>query len=93
MKTLIIIFTVVFSTVVFISCNDMRKKVDEKIDNLLKKTESIDSLIINEVDKVLELDTLISTGNEKVKKLDSIVDKSTVRLDSITNKVINPENR
>lgn len=90
-KTLRIIFLAILTTGIFISCGDLDRKVAEKMDKLMKKTESLDSLINNEVDKVLVLDSLINTGSEKAKKLDSIIDKSASKLDSLVNKKINPK--
>jgi len=89
-KTIGIILVVVMTAGIFISCGDLNRKVDEKIDKLLNKTESLDSLINKEIDKVLVLDSLISTGSEKAKDLDSLIDKSKSRLDSLVNKKINP---
>ncbi|KAF0238879.1 MAG: hypothetical protein FD181_602 [Prolixibacteraceae bacterium] len=91
-KFIRIILVVVITAVIFFSCGDLNRKVDDKIDKLMKKAESLDSLINKDVDKVLQLDSLINTGSEKAKKLDSLINKSTSRLDSIVNKVINPAN-
>jgi predicted RecB family endonuclease len=81
---------VLLTTGFLISCGDVNRRVDEKIDKLLKKTESLDSLINKEVDKVLQLDSLINKEYEKVNKLDSIINKSSSKLDSIVNRVISP---
>ena len=89
-KTIGIILVVVMIAGIFISCGDLNRKVDEKIDKLLNKTESLDSLINKEIDKVLVLESLINTGSEKAKDLDSLIDKSKSRLDSLVNKKINP---
>ena len=90
-KVLRAILVVVMTIGIFISCRDLNRKVDEKIDKLLKKTESLDSLITKEFDKVLVLDSILSTGSEKANKLDSLLNKSSSKLDSIVNRVINPE--
>ncbi len=89
-KILRTILVVVVTTSIFISCGDVNRRVDEKIDKLMKKAESLDSLINKEVDKVLVLDSLINTGSEKAKKLDSLLNKSTSRLDSLVIEKINP---
>ncbi len=90
-KIVRIILMAVVTTGIFNSCGDVNRKFDEKIDNLMKKAESLDSLINKEVDKVLVLDSLINTGSEKAKKLDSLIDKSTSRLDSLVKEKINPK--
>lgn len=79
-----------FFSITFLSCNDISKKVDEKMELLLKKTETLDSLINQEVDKVLTLDSLIDKEHEKVIKLDSVIQKSSTKLDSIVNKITKP---
>jgi predicted RecB family endonuclease len=84
--TLVVLLTTGF----FISCGDVDRRVDEKIDKLMKKTESLDSLVNKELDKVLQLDSLINKEYEKVNKLDSIINKSSSKFDSIVNMVINP---
>ena len=89
-KKISFLLAIVMTAVIFISCGDLIRKVDEKIDKLMIKTESLDSLINKEVDKVLVLDSLINTGTEKAKDLDSLLDKSKSRLDSLVNKRINP---
>jgi copper homeostasis protein CutC len=65
------------------SCGNLSTEVDNKLNELKNKTESLDSLVNNEVDKVLTLDSLINKESEKIKKLDSLIDKSTSKLDSI----------
>lgn len=81
-----------FFSITFFSCSDVSKKVDEKIEQILKKTESLDSLLNKEVDKVLTLDSLIDKEHQKVIKLDSLIQKSSSKLDSVVNKVLKPEN-
>jgi copper homeostasis protein CutC len=67
----------------------MGRKVEEKLDDLNKKTESLDTLVNKEIDKVLILDSIIIRESEKVKKLDSLIEKSASRLDSIVNEKVN----
>jgi copper homeostasis protein CutC len=67
----------------------MGRKVEDRLDDLNKKAESLDSLVNKEVDKVLVLDSIINRESEKVKKLDSLIDRSASRLDSIVNDKIN----
>jgi enoyl-[acyl-carrier-protein] reductase (NADH) len=67
--TLVVLLTAGF----LISCGDVNRRVDEKIDKLLKKTESLDSLLNQEIDKVLTLDSLIDKEHQKVIKLDSLI--------------------
>ncbi|KAF0202042.1 MAG: hypothetical protein FD170_2280 [Bacteroidetes bacterium] len=89
-KILKFILVLVITSSIFISCGDLNRTLDENIDKLMKKTESMDSLLNKEVDKALRLDSLINTGSEKAKKLDSLIDKSASRMDSLVNKKINP---
>ncbi len=69
----------------FTACSNMSNDIENKLNELKSKTESLDSTINKEVNKVLTLDSLISSENEKVKKLDSLINKNTSKLDSITN--------
>ena len=79
-----------FFSITFFSCSDVSKKVDEKMEQLLKKTESLDSLLNQEVDKVLTLDSLIDKEHQKVIKLDSLIQKSSTKLDYVVKKVTKP---
>lgn len=87
-----ILFVLVTTSGIFISCGELNRKVEKKLEDLQKKAESLDSLIDKEVDKVLVLDSIINKEYDKVKKLDSLIDKSSSRFDSIVNRVINPAN-
>lgn len=87
-----IVVLLVAASGIFISCGELNRSMEEKLDDLEKKAESLDSLINKEVEKVWVLDSLINTEYDKVKKLDSLIIKSTSRFDSIVNKVINPAN-
>ncbi len=89
MKKHLKIFLTLMLPLLFISCSEMGRKVDERLDDLNKKAESLDSLINEEVDKVFTLDSIINKESEKVKKLDSLIDRSASRLDSIVNDKIN----
>ena len=76
-------------TVFFLTaCGSMSEKVEEKINELQDKTESLDSLINKEFDKVLTLDSLITNESDKVKKLDSLINETSSKLDSIANEKI-----
>lgn len=82
-----------FFSIPFFSCSDVSRKVDEKIEQLLKKTESLDSLLNQEIDKVLTLDSLIDMENQKVIKLDSLIQNSSSKLDSVVNKITKPRSK
>jgi len=66
------------------SCGNLGNEVENKLNELENKTESLDSLINKEVDKVLTLDSLINKESDKVKKLDTLINKSSSQLDSIS---------
>ncbi|MBK9715942.1 MAG: hypothetical protein IPO85_00135 [Saprospiraceae bacterium] len=66
-----------------VSCGDLSKKIEEKLNELSNKTDHLDSLVNKEFDKVKSLDSLINFESDKIKALDSLVNKSSSRLDSI----------
>ncbi len=74
--------------VLFISCSDMSKQVEDHLNNLTNKANSLDTLINKEIDKVLALDSIINLESDKVKVLDSLINKSSSRLDSIAKEKI-----
>ena len=74
----------VFIVMAFVSCNNLSNEVENKINELKTKTESLDSLINQEVEKVSSLDSLINGESDKVKKLDSIINKKVSAIDSIS---------
>ena len=82
-------FPIIVSIGLFISCGDMSKKVEEKINELSNKTEKLDSLVNKEINKVLAHDSLINKEGDKVKKLDSLINKSSSKIDSIANEKMN----
>ena len=74
--------------VLFISCSEMSKKVEDQLNDLTNKAESLDSLVNKEIDKVMELDSIINLEGNKVKVLDSLINKSSSRIDSIATEKI-----
>lgn len=85
-KSLIFYFLPVITVFALTACGDLSREVEEKLNELNTKTESLDSLVNQEFEKVLTLDSLINSESEKVKKLDSLIDKSASRIDSISNR-------
>lgn len=85
-KALIYYFLLFIAVFAFTACGDLAKELEQKINELNTKTESLDSLVNQEFEKVLTLDSLINSESEKVKKLDSLIDKSASRIDSISNR-------
>jgi len=71
---------------VFSACNDLSNEVEQRLDQLNSKAQSLDSLINKEVDKVLALDSLIIRESDKVKELDSLITRSSSKIDSISTK-------
>ena len=74
--------------VLFISCSEMSKKVEDQLNDLTNKAQSLDSLVNKEIDKVMELDSIINLEGNKVKVLDSLINKSSSRIDSIAKEKI-----
>lgn len=79
-------FPAIIAFVSLSSCGNLSNEVENKLNELKDKTESLDSLINKEVDKVLTLDSLINKESEKIKKLDTLIHKSSSQLDSISKK-------
>jgi len=63
----------ILATFSLTSCGNLSKEVENKLNDLKRKTESLDSIINKEVDKVLTLDSLINSESDKFKKLDSLI--------------------
>ncbi|NTW26102.1 MAG: hypothetical protein HGA37_15495 [Lentimicrobium sp.] len=74
--------------VLFISCSDMSKKVEDRLNELNNKAESLDTLLNKEIDKVKALDSIINRESDKVKVLDSLINKSSSKIDSIAREKI-----
>ena len=88
-KQLKLILPVIMMMVIFISCSEMTKKVEDKLKDLTNKANSLDTLINKEIDKVIALDSIINLESDKVKMLDSLINKSSSKLDSIAREKIN----
>jgi|LakMenEpi03Aug12_release.lakeMendotaPanAssembly.Ray.scaffolds.fasta_scaffold3359222_1 hypothetical protein len=82
-------FILITLTGVLVSCGDISKQAEEKINQLNDKTEKLDSLVNKELQKVNSLDSIINKEGAKVKKLDSLITKSTSKIDSIANSKMN----
>lgn len=74
--------------VLFISCGEMTKKVEDKLNELTNKANRLDTLINKEIDKVMVLDSIIQMESDKVKVLDSLIHQSSSKLDSIAREKI-----
>lgn len=65
------------------ACSEMSTKVEQQLNELKTKTESLDSLVNQEIEKVIQLDSVLMEETEKVKKMDSIIQKSASAVDSL----------
>jgi septal ring factor EnvC (AmiA/AmiB activator) len=83
MQSPIKVFLTIFAAFLLTACNNLSNEVENKLQQLKSKTESLDSLINKEVEKVSTLDSLINGESDKVKKLDSLINTNSSRLDSI----------
>jgi hypothetical protein len=88
-KRLKIIFPLIIM-LLFVSCSGMTKKVEDHLNDLTNKAESLDSLLNKEIDKVMALDSIIILESNKVKALDSLINKSSSRIDSIVKEKVRP---
>lgn len=70
---------------VFSSCEDLEKKVEDKLNFINEKAAKIDSLVNRELDKVDALDSVINKETDKIQQLDSLIDRSSSRVDSLVN--------
>ncbi len=78
MKKLFLISSIM-SSFIFISCDDINKKVDE----LQEKTKSLDSMINSEIDKVKTLDSIIEKEKTKIQEMDSLIQNTGKKLEPI----------
>ena len=70
---------------VFSSCEDLEKKVEDKLNFINEKAVKLDSLVNRELDKVDALDSIIDIETDKIQQLDSLIDRSSSRVDSLVN--------
>ena len=70
-------------TVTFLSCSDIDRQIEEKLDRINEKAEKLDSIVKSETQKVLTLDSLIILERDKLQQLDSLVNTSASQFDSI----------
>jgi peptidoglycan hydrolase CwlO-like protein len=68
----------------FTACGNLSNEVENKLNALKNKTETLDSTINKEFEKVSTLDSLINKESEKVKKLDTLINSTSSRLESIS---------
>jgi len=86
MKNLIkVTLPLVLTILLFTSCSEASRRVNEKLDEITNKAEQLDSIVNSEVDKVTKLDSLINQENARLKKLDSLVKNTSSKVDTIIN--------
>ncbi len=85
MKTKMILLMTVAVMAAFISCNDLNRQVEDRLNELNNKAEHLDSLVNKELDKVKTLDSIIIREGNKLKNIDSIINNSSSKFDSIAN--------
>lgn len=68
------------------SCNQINQKIDDELNKIQSKADSIDSLVNKKVDQVKQIDSMIQNGTNQVKKIDTLVQKSQNQLDSLKRK-------
>lgn len=68
------------------SCNQINQKIDNELNQIQSKADSIDSLVNKKVDQVKQIDSMIQKGTNQVKKIDTLVQKSQSQLDSLKKK-------
>jgi hypothetical protein len=75
------------------SCEDLEKKVEQKVNSLNEKVLELDSLVNKEFEKVDTLDSLIEKEKDKLKKLDSLVNSTSTQVDSLVQDKVDRINR
>lgn len=85
MKDQIIKSLLCFLTIgLFASCdNGVSKKLENKLNELELKTQSLDSMVNREMNSIKNFDSLINFESDKIKKLDSVVTESSSKIDSM----------
>jgi hypothetical protein len=87
MQTIIKLWLIIIASASLLtSCGNLSTDVENKLNELKSKSESLDSMLTKEVNKVYALDTLINTEHVKVKQLDSIIQSKTKLLQQLTQK-------
>lgn len=85
MKTAPKILLALLFVLVFSSCEDLEKKVEDKLNLLNEKALKLDSIVNKELEKVDALDSIINKETDKIQQLDSLIDRSSSRVDSLVN--------
>lgn len=88
MKIKTVFFVSLLAMGALMSCNDLNRQVEDRLNELSNKAEQLDSLIKKEVDKVNSLDSIIARERNKIKDIDSIISNSSSKFDSIANEKI-----
>jgi hypothetical protein len=93
MKSSPFTFAIILLSLALISCENLDKKLEDKLNLINDKALKLDSLVNQELDKVESLDSIINQESEKVKVLDSLINNSSSRVDSLVNGKIDRINR
>ena len=88
MKIRTMIFVSLVAMGALMSCNDLNRQVEDRLNELSNKAEKLDSLVNKELDKVKTLDSVITRERNKIKDIDSIINNSSSKFDSIANEKI-----
>ena len=84
MKNLIkFILPLFLMILLFTSCSEASRRVNEKLDEITNKAAQLDSIVNSELDKVMIPDSLINQEDIRLKKLDSMVNTTSSKVDTI----------
>ncbi|RIW15719.1 hypothetical protein D0X99_09855 [Algoriphagus lacus] len=72
-----------FLLVVTTSCENLEGKLQEKVNLINEKAESLDSLMNKELGKVNSLDSLINRNLDKADSLDAMINKELEKVNSL----------
>ena len=83
MKISLIPFSLLLLLVFSTSCENLDKKLQEKVNLINAKAESLDSLMNKELNKVNSLDSLVNRELDKVDSLDSMINQKLEKVNSL----------
>lgn len=79
LTSLSLLLFVVFAT----SCDNLEGKLQEKVDLINAKAQSLDSLMNKELDKMGSLDSMLNRELDKVDSLDVIINQKLEKVNSL----------
>lgn len=73
----------VLAMILFASCEESRKRAEERLNQLNEQAEELNNTVENGIDQIESLDSVINTKVQQINEIDSLVENAATQIDSV----------